>query len=271
MLEPWSDPLTRRALVEIVLLGVVGGALGCWIVFFRLSYSAESLAHALLPGLVIAALAGIPLLLGGAAGLLVAALAVALAGRTPVIGHDTAVAVVVTGLFGLGALLALSPETPARLQELLFGDILGVTDGDLALAGGLAVVVLGALVALHWTLLVVGFDRLSAPALGRAPGLADAALAVLLALALLVAVRGLGNLLVVAILVAPAAAARLVTRRMGAMMAAATAIAVAAGIGGLYASYYLETAAGASIAAVLVLAYAAAALSRGIRRRSRAA
>jgi ABC-type Mn2+/Zn2+ transport system permease subunit len=271
LLDPWSDPLTRRALVEVVLLGIAGGALGCWIVFYRLSYSAESLAHALLPGLVIAALAGFPLLLGGAAGLLVAAVAVAIAGRTPVIGHDTGVAVVVTGLVGLGALLALSPRTPARLGELLFGDILGVSDGDLALAAGLVVVVLGALGVLHWSLLVVGFDRGSAPALGRRPGLADVALAVLLALALLVAVQGLGNLLVVAILVAPAAAARRLTHRLPAMMAAAAAIAALAGVGGLYASYYLDTAAGASIAAVLVLAYAAAQLSGGTRRTSRAA
>src|SRR4029079_7631278 len=98
----------------------------------------------------------------------VAALAVAVAGRTPAIGHDTAVAVVVTGLVGLGALLALSPDTPARLQELLFGDVLGVTDADLVLAAGLGAIVLGALVVLHPSLLVVGFDRSSAPALARA-------------------------------------------------------------------------------------------------------
>jgi ABC-type Mn2+/Zn2+ transport system permease subunit len=70
--DPWADPVGRRALLEVALLGVAGGALGCWIVFYNLSYSAESLAHALLPGLVLAALTGIPLLLGGAAGLLVA-------------------------------------------------------------------------------------------------------------------------------------------------------------------------------------------------------
>src|SRR3954468_21685488 len=163
--DPWSDPLTRRAFAEVVLLGIAGGALGCWVIAYRLSYSAESLAHALLPGLVVAALTGAPLLLGGAAGLIVAALAVAVAGRTPVIGHDTAVAVVVTALLGLGALLALSPDTPAGLQGLLFGDVLGVGAGDLALAGGLTAVVLIALAVLHPSLLVVGFDRSSAAAL----------------------------------------------------------------------------------------------------------
>lgn len=268
LLDPWSEPINVRALAEVLLLGATGGALGCWIVFYRLSYSAESLAHALLPGLVIAALAGFPLILGGALGLIVAAVAVAIAGRTPAIGHDTAVAVVVTALLGLGALLALSPDTPARLQELLFGDVLGVSDGDLALAGVLAAVVLGALAVLHPSLLVVGFDRSSAPALGRTPLVVDVALGVLVALAILVAVQGLGNLLVVAVLVAPAAAARRVTRRVPTMMAAAVAIAVVAGIAGLYASFYLDTAGGASIAGALVLAYAAAHGAGAVLRRA---
>ena len=266
LLDPWADPINVRALVEVLLLGATGGALGCWILFYRLAYSAESLAHALLPGLVLAALTGAPLLLGGAAGLVVAAVGVAVAGRTPAIGSDTAVAVVVTALLGLGALLALSPDTPARLQELLFGDVLGVGGADLALAGALAAVVLGALALLHQALLVVGFDRASASALGRSPLAVDVALGVLVALAILVAVQGLGNLLVVAVLVAPAAAARQVTRRVPAMMAAAVAIAIAAGVAGLYASYYLDTAAGASIAAALVLAYAAAHVARAAGR-----
>ena len=259
--DPWSDPVGRRALLEVALLGVTGGALSCWIVFYNLSYSAESLAHALLPGLVLAALTGLPLLLGAAGGLLVAAVAVAAAGQVPAIGRDTAVAVVVTTLFGGGALLALSPSSPPGLQGLLFGDVLGVSNADLALAGGLAVVVVAALMVLHGRLLAVGFDRLSAPALGVRPLTIDAVLLVLIALALLVAVQGLGNLLVVAVLVAPASAARLVARRMGPMMAGSAAIAVLAGAGGLYLSYYAGTAAGASIAAVLVGAYFAAGLA----------
>jgi ABC-type Mn2+/Zn2+ transport system permease subunit len=265
--DPWRDPLTRRALAEAVLLAIAGGAIGCWIVFYNLAYSAESLAHALLPGLVVAALAGLPLLLGGAAGLVVAALGVALAARVPAIGRDTGVAVVVTTLFGLGALLALSSASPPGLQGILFGDILGVSNTDLALAGGLVVVVLGALGALHGRLVLVGFDRSNARALGVSPVLVDAALLVLVAVVLLVAVQGLGNLLVVAVLIAPAASARLLARRLAPMMAAAAAIAVAGVVGGLYLSFYAGTAAGASIAAVLVGLYALAGASSAMRAR----
>jgi ABC-type Mn2+/Zn2+ transport system permease subunit len=261
--DPWSSSIMVRAFAEVGLLGIAGGALGCWIVFYGLSYSAESLAHSLFPGLVLAALLGIPLLVGGAAGIIVAALAVALAARAPGVERDTSVAVVVTGLFGLGALLALSPATPAGLSELLFGDILGLSNTDLVLAGGLAAVVLVALRALHGRLLAVGFDRSSAPGLGVPVARTDAALLVLLALTVLVAVQALGNLLVVAVLVGPAASARLLAHRIVPMMLTAAALTILAGFGGLYLSYYARTAAGASIAGLTVAVYLlAAAASR---------
>lgn len=253
--DPWGQEILRRAALEVVLLGVVGGLLGPWIVHYGLSYGTESLAHALFPGLVIAALSGFPLLLGGAAGLAVASVGVAAIGRIPEVGRDTATAIVVTTLFGLGALLALSPDSPPGIQNLLFGDILAVTTTDLALAGGLAAVVAVALVLLHARLLAVGFDREGARRAGVSALVADVALLALLAGAILVAVQGLGNLLAVVVLIAPAATARLIVNRMAAMMLVAVGIAVAGGIGGLYLSYHAGLAAGASIAVVGVGAY----------------
>jgi ABC-type Mn2+/Zn2+ transport system permease subunit len=264
--DPWGQAIVRRAFLEITLIGLLGGPLGCWIVFYGLSYSAESLAHGLFPGLVVAALTGIPLVVGGAAGLVVAALGIAVAGRVPTIGRDAAVAIVITTLFGLGALLALSPASPPGIQGLLFGDVLGVSDGDLAFAGAAVVVTGVALWALHGSLLAVGFDRGSARSLGVSPLLVDAALLVLLALAILVAVQGLGNLLALAMLVAPGATAALLVRRFAPMLWLAGALGVAAGFGGLYVSYYLDTAAGASIAGVTVVMYAAAATGAALAR-----
>jgi ABC-type Mn2+/Zn2+ transport system permease subunit len=266
LLDPWRDETTRRAILEVALLGTTGGALGCWIVHLRLSYGAESLAHGLLPGLVVAALVGAPLLLGGAVGLALAALAVALAGRLPALAGDTAVAVVVSTMLGLGGLLALSAETPPGLQDLLFGDVLAVSDGDLLAAGLTCVAVLAALAVVHHGLLAVGFDRTAAPALGRSPLVADVVLALLLAAALVVAVQGLGNLLVVAVLVGPAATARLLVRRMAPMMALAAGIAILAGIAGLYLSFHARTAAGASVAGAIVAAYALAAVGAAASR-----
>lgn len=266
--DPWSQEVVRRAFAEIVLLGAAGGALGCWVVLYGLSYGAESLAHGLFPGLVVAALIGAPLLLGGAVGIALAAVAVAGIGRLPGLDRDVGVAVVVTTLFGLGVLLALSPDTPRAIQGLLFGDILALTDGDLALAAGLALVTALCLWLLHGRLLAVGFDREGAGALGVRSLPVDIALLLLLAAAIVVAVQGLGNLLVVALLVAPAASARLVARRAAPMMALAVAIAVVAGCAGLYLSYHAGTAAGASVAAMFVLAYLVAAAAAAIRPRA---
>jgi ABC-type Mn2+/Zn2+ transport system permease subunit len=270
LIHPWSQAIMQRALLEVTLLGVVGGALGCWIVLYRLSYNAESLAHALLPGLVLATLTGLPLLVGGAAGLLAAAGAIALAQRAPGIEPDTSVAVVISSLFGLGVLLALSPSSPPGIRGILFGDVLGVSDGDLLVAAILASVVLTALRLLHGQLLAVGFDRMSAGALGARPALVDSALLVLIALAILVAMQGLGNLLVLAVLIGPASTARILCRRMPAMMMVAVLLAVAGALGGLYLSYYAGTAAGASIAGTFVMLFVVALAGSRLRDRASA-
>lgn len=269
LLEPLRSGIERRALAEVVMLGAVCGALSFWVTSYRLSYAAESLAHGLLPGLVLAALAGAPLLLGGMGGVAVAAALVAVAGRDPRIGADTATAVVVTGMFGLGALLALSPDTPARLEELLFGDPLGATDADLAAAGTLALLGAGALLALYRPLCSVAFDDPGARALGVRPGAVRLALLMLLAAAIAIAVQGLGSLLVLAVLVAPAVAVRRHASSPRAAMLGGAAIAVGAGVAGIYASHHLGSAAGASVAlALCALAALGGAIPAGVRPRA---
>lgn len=260
--DPFSGEIGSRALAEVLLLGLVCGPLGAWVVLFRQSYAAESIAHAALPGLVLAAVAGMPLLLGAAAGLLVAAIAIGLAGRERNVGPDTAVAVVVTTLFGAGVLLALSPEAPARLGEILFGDPLSVSTGEIAVTAGLAMAVLAILAGFHRRFALAGFDPQAARSLGAQPRSIELVLLVLLAGATLVAVQALGNLLVVALLLAPGAAALRLNRALGPTLALAAILAVLAGMAGLYASYYLELAAGASIALAAVVTFALATLWR---------
>jgi ABC-type Mn2+/Zn2+ transport system permease subunit len=264
IIDPFAHGIGRRALIEVVVLGAVCGPLGVWVVAYRQSYAAESIAHGMLPGLVLAALAGIPLGIGAAAGLALAAAAISLAGRERGLGADAAVGVVVTALFGAGALLALAPDVPARLGELLFGDPLGITAGDLAATAALAIAVLGALYALHRPLTAVAFDPVSAPSMGARPARVELLLLILLAATTLVAVQALGNLLVVALIVAPAAAALRVATRLPAALALAACLAVASGVGGLYVSYYLKLAAGASIALVAIAIFALS-LPLGIR------
>jgi ABC-type Mn2+/Zn2+ transport system permease subunit len=268
LVDPLRSGIDRRALLELALVGGFCGALGFWVVTERLAYSAESLAHGLLPGLVLAALAGAPLLLGAAGGALVAAALIAFAARDPRIGPDTGTAVAVTGLVGLGALLALAPESPQRLEELLFGDPLGVTDGDLVAAALLLLLGGAALVALHRPLSAVAFDAAGAAAAGLRPAALRLVLLVLLAAAVAVAVQGLGALLVLAVLIGPPLAVRHHARTPARAMLGGAAVAVLAGLVGIEVSFHAHSAAGASVALALC---AAAALGSLLRPSPRAA
>jgi ABC-type Mn2+/Zn2+ transport system permease subunit len=246
--DPFEAAFMQRALAEVLVLGVACGPLGAWILLFRQSYAAESISHGMLPGLVLAALAGAPLVAGAAGGVVVAAAAIALAGRDERLGGDTGVAVAVSGLFGLGALLALSPDAPPRLQELLFGDLLGATRTDLAAAGALAAGVAVALALAHRRLSVSAFDRGAAPSLGVSPWRWELALLVLLAVATVAAAPGLGTLLLVALILAPGAAALRLASRMPAVLGLAAAIGALSGVAGLLLSFHAGIATGASVA-----------------------
>jgi ABC-type Mn2+/Zn2+ transport system permease subunit len=243
-----SSGIMQRAFTEAVVLGLACGPLGVWVLLHRRAYAAESLSHAMLPGLVIAALVGAPLLLGAAGGVLAAAAGIALVARDARAGGDIGVAVVVSGLFGLGGILALAPETPPRLGELLFGDLLGVTGGDLLAGAALSLGVLVALALGFRAFCATAFDRGSAAALGIRPVRADMALLALLAVTTVAAVQGLGNLLLIALILAPAAAALNLAQRLPAVLALSAALAAFAGVAGLVISYQLELAAGASVA-----------------------
>jgi ABC-type Mn2+/Zn2+ transport system permease subunit len=262
ILDPLRSGIDRRALLELALVGSLCGALGFWVVTERLAYGAESLSHGLLPGLVLAALAGAPLLLGAAGGALAAAGLIAFASRDTRIGPDAGTAVAVTGLVGLGALLALAPDSPQRLEELLFGDPLGVTDGDLVAAAALLVLGGGALAAIHRPLAALGFDPAGAAAAGISPTRVRLALLVLLAAAVAVAVQGLGALLVLAVLIGPPVAVRAHARTPARAMLAGVAVAIAAAVVGMEVSFHAHSAAGASVALALC---AAAALGAAFR------
>lgn len=269
LVDPWRSGIMQRAAIEVLLLGIAGGLLGCWVVWGGLSFSAEALPHAMLPGLVGAALLGVPLVVGGAIGLVVAALLIAAASRLRTLDRDTAISVVFTGLFGLGVLMALAPDTPAGVSELLFGDILGLTDGDVLVAAGLTAVLVVALVVLHPRLLAVTFDREAARVLGVRLGTTDTVLVVLIAITTLICVQALGNLFVAAILVAPAAVARLWGGPIVLSMLRAVAVAVLCGIAGLYLSFHANVAAGAAIAGVTVVVYLLAVAAADLRDRYR--
>ena len=256
MFEPLQSGIGRHALADVILLGAIAGAVGFWVVSYGLSYGAESLSHGLLPGLVAAALIGAPLVSGAVAGAIATALLIAAAARDERIGFEVATAVAVTAMLGLGALLALAPNTPQRLAELLFGDPLSATNGDIAAAAALAVAGGAVLVALERPFAALVFDPVGTPALGVSAGAVRVALALLLAAVVCVAVQSLGSLLALAAIVAPPLAIRRHVHSPAQAVAGGGAVGAIAGIAGIYASFKLDMAAGAAVALALCLAAA---------------
>src|SRR3954464_505978 len=231
--DPFGGTIMQHALAEVLVLSLACGPLGVWVLLYRDAYAAESMSHGMLPGLVLAALAGAPLLLGAAGGVLVAAAGIALVARDERLGGDVGVAVAVSALFGVGAMLALSPAAPPRLPEPLFGDLPGGPPAALAAAGALAVAVGLGLAAGGRPLALAAFERASAPSLGARPARCGLGLLVLLAMTTVAAVQGMGNLLLFALIVAPAAAALRLGRRLRSVLPLAVALTALSGVSGL--------------------------------------
>ena len=258
--EPFALAFMQRAFVAAVIVGLVCSVLGCYVVLRSMAFLGDALAHAVLPGIALAYLAGVDLLLGALIAALLVALGIGFLTRHGTVREDTAIGIVFAAALSLGVLLISSAGSYATdLTHILFGDVLGVSTTDLWLTGGLAAGVLLAVALLYRELLLASFDPVLAHTLGRRPGRVVLALLVLLALTIVVSLQTVGVGLVAALLVTPAATASLLTRRLPAMMAVAAAIGVASSVAGLYLSYYLDVASGAAIVltatAVFVVAF----------------
>lgn len=246
--EPFALAFMQRALVAAVVVGLVCSVLGCYVVLRSMAFLGDALAHAVLPGIALAYLAGLDLLLGALVAALLVALGIGFLTRHGAVREDTAIGIVFAAALSLGVLLISSAGSYATdLTHILFGDVLGVSTTDLWLTGGLAAGVLVAVALLYRELLLASFDPVLAHTLGRRPRRVMLALLVLLALTIVVSLQTVGVGLVAALLVTPGATASLLTRRLPAMMAVAAAIGVAASVVGLYLSYYLDVASGAAI------------------------
>jgi ABC-type Mn2+/Zn2+ transport system permease subunit len=272
MLEPFQLPFVQRALVEVLLLAVVAGGLGCWILLRGLAFTAHGAAAATFPGLVLADGLGFAGALGGFGAALLFALVVgrlAARGRS---GNDVLTALVLVGALALGTVLASDVfHSAAAVETQLFGSLLAISPADVRLAGAAAAIALLATWLLGGRWLLAGFDRDAARALRLRAGAADAALLVLVALAAVAMRSAVGALLASALLVVPAATARLLVDRVGAWQLATVALAAFEGTIGLWLAVELNAPPGATIAVVGGGAFALVALAReGVRVRGRA-
>ena len=256
--DPFLLEVQPRALVEVVLSGGVGGMLGCYVIFRRLGFMTDALSHAVLPGVVVAfLLVGASAILYGAlvAGVL-AAVGIGLITRDRRIQEDAAIRVVLTGAFGLGVVLISTVHSYATaLEDFLFGNVLLVSTDDLRLTMFLATAVLLTLLFFHRRFILRAFDPAMAEAMGLNGLLLDLLLLLLLAATVVVSLRAIGNILVVAFLITPAATARLLSNRVPSMLAISAAIGAGCGAVGLVIAYHLNVASGSLIVCVTTLVF----------------
>jgi ABC-type Mn2+/Zn2+ transport system permease subunit len=249
--DPLSMVFMQKALLASLMVGVVCAVLGCYVVLRSMAFLGDALAHAVLPGVAVAYLVGANVL----AGALIAGLAVAIGishvSRAGTIKEDTAIGIFFAGALALGVVLISTTSTYAvDLTHVLFGNVLGVTAADLWISGGLALVVLAAILLLYKPLLVISFDPILGQTLGLRTQTLRTVLFLMLAASIVVSLRTVGVALVAAMLITPPAAAYLLTRRLPAMMCVSAGIGVVSAVGGLYASYYLNVATGAAMVLV---------------------
>jgi ABC-type Mn2+/Zn2+ transport system permease subunit len=250
-------PFLREALLELVLLAVTGGVLGAWIVLRRLAFFSHAAGSATFPGLVAADASGVSPTIAGIAVALGYAGGVQRAGRLGAGGaasdtardHGEATALLLVAALATGVILASDVfESGAAVDRLLFGTLLGLDTADLVLSAVIAALAAAGALALGRTWSAVGFDPDGAHALGLPAGRADLLLLVLVAVAAVAAIPAVGALLVTAIYVLPAAAARMLTASIRGLVACALGVALAEGVVGLYLAYWLDVPTGPPVA-----------------------
>ncbi|WP_282819108.1 zinc ABC transporter permease AztB [Curtobacterium flaccumfaciens] len=251
--DPFSVDFMVRALVGGSLAAVLCAVVGTWVLVRGMAFLGEALSHGMLPGVAIATLTGVPPVLGAAVSAGVMVLGVGALRRRARLSYDTSIGLLFVGMLALGVIIVSSSRSFATdVTAILFGDVLAVTRADV---GGLAIaaaVALAVAVAFHRPFTALAFDTRKATTLGLHPRLAEVVLIGLVTLAVVASYRAVGTLLVVGLLLAPAAAARAWTRHVASTMLLGAGIGAAAVLVGLLVSWHAGSAAGASIAAVAV-------------------
>ncbi len=258
--EPFALGFMQRALVASIIVGVVCAVLGCYVVLRSMAFLGDALAHAILPGVAVAYLLGANLLAGALVAGLIVAVGISYVSKAGAVREDTAIGIFFAAALALGVVLISTMRTYAvDLTHVLFGNVLGVTATDVWITGGLAFMVLAAILLLYKRLLVVSFDPILGQTLGLHTHALQTVLFLMLAATIVVALQTVGVALVAAMLITPPAAAYLLTRRLPIMMLVSALIGVVSSVVGLYASYYLDVASGGAIVlvatAIFVLAF----------------
>lgn len=251
-IELFIDGLTKynflqTALVTSILVGIMSGIIGSFIILRGMSLMGDAISHAVLPGVAVAYMLGINLLLGASAFGILAALLIGVVTMKSKLKNDTAIGIVFSAFFALGFILISLAESATNLHHILFGNVLAVSDSDLITTAIVHSIVLLFVVTFYKELLITSFDNTFAKAYGLKTQIMHYALMLVLTLVTVTALQTVGIILIVAMLITPAATAYLLTNRMSHMMIVAAIFSVISSIVGLYLSFTFNWASGPAI------------------------
>jgi manganese/iron transport system permease protein len=264
---PLSFGFMQRALLVAVLTGAVCAVLSCYLVLKGWSLMGDAVSHAVLPGLVLAYVLGLPLAVGAFVAGLFCAVATGYLKENSRVKEDTVMGIVFSGMFGLGLVLFTKVETDQHLLHVLFGNMLGVTTQDLVETAIVAGITLTAVLAKRRDLLLYCFDARHARAVGLKVEWLHYGLLVLLALTIVASLKAVGVILVVAMLVAPGATAYLLTRRFDRMLVIAAAVAIGSSVLGTLVSFHINGSTGPCIVLIQAAVFALALVRDQLGRR----
>jgi manganese/iron transport system permease protein len=267
LLLPLQFPFMQNALMIVVLIAPAAAMLSCYLVLKGWSLMGDATAHAVLPGVVLAYIAGLPLILGAFLAGLVCALSTGFIRDHSRIKQDTVMGVVFSGMFGLGVVLYTQITSDMHLDHILFGNMLGVSAGDLwtagLISGGVAVIL-----GIKWRdFLAHSFDPVQARMIGLPVGWLHYGLLAILSGTIVAMLSSVGIILSVAYLIAPGAVAFLLTRRFAAMMRVAVLVALVAGLSGTYLSFWIDAAPAPTIVLIMTAMFLVALVFRQVRQR----
>lgn len=274
LLAPFAHEFMLRGLAVAVMVGLVCAVLSCFLVLKGWSLMGDAVSHAVLPGIVLAHIASLPLAIGAFAAGLTCAFGIGYLKENSRVKEDTVMGIVFSGMFALGLVLFVKVDSDQHLNHILFGNMLGVTWGDIAETALIALPVTAIMLAKRRDFLLHAFDPAHARAIGLPVKALHFGLLAMLALTIVAALKAVGIILVVAMLVAPGAIGFLTARRFDLMLLTAIAAAVTSSVAGTILSFHLDVATGPCIVvvqAVLFLAVLAHSLWRAGRRRLAAA
>lgn len=257
LLEPLQYEFMLRALSATAIAAIVCAVLSCWLVLIGWSLMGDAVSHAVLPGVVLAYVLGAPFAIGALVFGFVAVALIGIIRGTSRVKEDAAIGIVFTTLFALGLVLISVTPSQTDLNHILFGNILGVSAGDLVQIGVLAAVAFAVLFIKRRDLTLFTFDPIHTFAIGLSPRLLSGLLLGVLALTAVVALQVVGVVLVVAMLIIPGATAHLLTDRFGRMLVIAPALSAASSIVGIYLSYWIDASSGGLVVLVQGVVFAA--------------